>query len=335
MTEFQFTPETVETATPTPAWRRFPVVTQLGILLLLLGCLFGAVFIPKAKDLSNATPLPTAEPHETATASVAISPLGTITITGKAAFVYDVRTSRVLFAQEPDTVLPLASITKLMTSLVTTELLPDDTTVSISKKALAQDGASGFVDGEKISVDELRSYAMLASSNDAAYALSNAAGSAIDSSAPDQTFIKSMNLYAEELGLRSMKFYNATGLDVSTTQAGAYGSARDVSFLMAHILEQHPEILYSTTAKRENIYNNEGTYHEAENTNPIIDTIPNILGSKTGYTDLAGGNLTVAYDAGFDRPIIVTVLGSTYNERFADVTTIIKAIQAATITSNE
>jgi D-alanyl-D-alanine carboxypeptidase len=102
-----------------------------------------------------------------------------------------------------------------------------------------------------------------------------------------------------------------------------------VSFLMEYIVENHPEILTSTTLPQTRVYNEVGQYHEAENTNDIVLQIPNIIGSKTGYTDLAGGNLTIAFDAGFNRPIVVTVLGSTRYGRFADVKALVDAVEEA------
>ncbi len=148
-------------------------------------------------------------------------------------------------------------------------------------------------------------------------------------------FVAAMNIRAEELSLHSLSFHNPTGLDRSSTQAGAYGSARDVSFLMEYILEQYPDLLISTTRPSDRIFNTSGAYHDAENTNAIVSEIPNLLGSKTGYTELAGGNLTVAFDAGYNRPIIVTVLGSTRSGRFSDVTTLIEAATRIVVTEQE
>ena len=86
--------------------------------------------------------------------------------------------------------------------------------------------------------------------------------------------------------------------------------------------------MYSIKNEISRVYNSAGAYHEAFNTNELVGDIPNLLGSKTGFTDLAGGNLTIAFDAGFDRPIIITVLGSTREGRFDDVATLIAASQA-------
>ena len=64
---------------------------------------------------------------------------------------------------------------------------------------------------------------------------------------------------------------------------------------------------------------------QAVNTNERIADIPGLIGSKTGFTRLAGGNLVIAYDAGLNRPIVIAVLGSTRKGRFSDVTTLINA----------
>ncbi len=138
-----------------------------------------------------------------------------------------------------------------------------------------------------------------------------------------------MNIRAAELGLPHLHFLNPTGLDISVTEAGAVGTAREISFLMEYIVSNYPEILAPTTIESARVYNADGAYHDAENTNPIISKIPNLLGSKTGYTDLAGGNLTIAFDAGYNRPIIVTVLGATYDGRFTDVQKLVDAVTAA------
>ena len=73
-------------------------------------------------------------------------------------------------------------------------------------------------------------------------------------------------------------------------------------------------------------YPQTGISQETDNsTNAFIDKIPNVIASKTGYTDLAGGNLVVAFDAGLNRPIIISVLGSSQEGRFADALKLIDA----------
>lgn len=321
----------------TPARSRFPVRAQLAVLGGLLFILLGAGLVPYLTDSNqiDRTVIDTIATETGATTfqTTTVLSLGDVPVTAQSVFVYDVVGKRALFNKNADTVLPLASITKLMTTLVAHELMTGDTSVSIPTAAVRQDGASGLRAGDHFASLSLIDYAMQASSNDAAYALAVAAGNLIDEQYPAERFITTMNLKAKELGLDSMIFYNPTGLDISVDEAGAYGNAREVTFLMEYVLKNYPELLAKTTDDSGRIYNETGEFHQAENTNPIISAIPNLLGSKTGYTDLAGGNLTVAFDAGYNRPIIITVLGSTYTERFSDVETLVTAVTEAFSTS--
>ena len=62
------------------------------------------------------------------------------------------------------------------------------------------------------------------------------------------------------------------------------------------------------------------------NTNRALGSIPQLIGAKTGYTDLAGGNLAFIFDAGFGRPVLAVMLGSTEEGRFEDAKKITDAI---------
>ena len=316
-----------------PDTSRFPIKRQLALLGLILVAIFGTTMIPKFLMQTKETETKTAPSAPLVTLDETIKTIPTledITTLGQAAYVYDVRTKRALYSKNADTVLPLASITKLMTALIARELVASDKTIVVPKAAISQSGSSGLLEGERFTARTLANYAVIASSNDAAYALACAVGAVIDDTKnPNQTFVQAMNIRAQELGLSNLKFKNPTGLDVSPTEPGAVGNAREVSFLMEYIIQNYPDILEPTTDTSARMYNKDGAYHEAENTNPIISKIPNLLGSKTGYTDLAGGNLTIAFDAGYNRPIIVTVLGSSYDGRFADVKKLVTAVTAS------
>ena len=207
------------------------------------------------------------------------------------------------------------------------ELITDQTRVDVPLAAIQQSGNSGLLAGEELTVEELSQLALISSSNDAAYALGASVGALLGDRDPAQQFIEGMNIRANELQLPTLSFKNTTGLDMSAVEAGAMGSARDVSFLMEYILVNYPEILAPTTQSATRVYNTAGAYHDVDNTNAIATQIPNLLGSKTGYTDLAEGNLTVAFDLGLNRPIIITVLGSTRDARFSDVLELVAAVQ--------
>lgn len=302
-----------------------PVPQQLTVLALLLLLVFGSgivtsvvAFLNKDNVPQSAT-VPNIEETGTELNSDFEQPVETVDVMAKSAFVWDINEQRVLFEKNPDEQVPLASLTKLMTALVAHEIVSDNQTVSIPQEALKQDGDSGLSDGETFTFSSLMDMTLISSSNDGAFALAAAAGAMLDQQNPAETFVQAMNIRAEELGLTQTYFKNPTGLDLSEAEAGAYGSARDVAFLVEYILKNYPEILEYTTKNEIAIANTAGSAHEVTNTNQTVDNIPGIIGSKTGYTTLAGGNLAIAFDASLNRPIVVIALGSSYNGRFSDV----------------
>ncbi len=324
------------TAEVEPTAGRFPVRTQLLLLASLMFLLFAGVVVPKtlsliSGDAHQAEVGGSIEISTEANDSVSPKKIEGLSLRADAVYVWDVIGQRALYEENPDKVLPLASITKLMTALVAYELVPDDTPVTISRAAAAQQSGGSLMAGETFAVKELADFALISSYNSAAYTLAGSVGELLGEGDAMAQFIAAMNIQADELNLKTLEYKNPTGLDISTTEAGAVGSARDTSFLMEYILLNYPEILTPTITEHTRLYNTAGDFHEAFNTNTILADIPNLLGSKTGYTDLAGGNLTIAFDAGFNRPIIVTVLGSTHSERFSDVKKIVAAVQDSMI----
>ncbi len=224
----------------------------------------------------------------------------------RAVFVYDVARGKVLYGRNEEVQWPLASLTKLMTALLASEVGPAE--ITIARADLAPEGDAGLVVGERWRRDDLVDVALVASSNDAAAALAR-------SLPGDATEL--MNSRARDLGLAQTYFVNGTGLDRGATAAGGYGSARDVTLLFTHILETKPDLLDRTRlpeiALRSNLKE-----HRFKNTNTELAAFPGLIGSKTGFTDLAGGNLALAFDAGLGHPVVVVVLGSTAEGRFAD-----------------
>jgi len=307
--------------------RRVVIIFQIAVLVFILGGLFNAYFTEKNQTALVGKPVDLQSAPLKAVPDEPSEALKDIAVRGKAAYVYDVQNGRALYVKQADTALPLASITKLMTALLAYELTDPEKAAVISARALGQDGGSGLTEGERLSIKELNKLALVSSSNDAAFALGAAVGALLGDKDPSAQFVAGMNVKADELKLSSLKFKNTTGLDLSPTEPGAVGSAKDVSLLMEYILKHHPELLEATTHGGARVYDNDGAYHDIENTNEILYAIPNLLGSKTGYTDLAGGNLTIAFDAGMNRPIIITVLGSTREERFSDVLRLVRAVQ--------
>lgn len=307
--------------------RRVVIVFQLLLMLLILTGLFGAFLFDKKQTANVTEAIPLNEAPLAAANPEALAKFSEVQVRAKAAYVWDVNRGEALYAKNENAVLPLASITKLMTSLLAFELAAADTPTKLSSRAAGQEGSS-LAMGEEFTLDELNRLALISSSNSAAYELSASVGALLGDRDPSAQFVEGMNIKAEELNLDSLSFQNPTGLDLSETEPGAVGSAKDISLLMEHILKEQPEILAATTRGGARIYNSQGEYHDIENTNEVLYSIPNLIGSKTGYTDLAGGNLTIAFDAGMNRPVIITVLGSTREERFSDVLRLVRATQA-------
>ena len=315
---------------PTEA-ERFPVVRGLMILGFILVALFGSIVVPKTisylhlakEEAPQFVPLP-----EAAAVTTARDPFADLSLEAEAVYVWDISAKRPLYEKNADMSWPLASITKLMTALLSYELVADDTSITISPEAAAQQSGGTLTAGEVFKAKELADFALVSSYNSVAYTLADSVGSLLGEGDSVALFVEGMNIKAEEMGLSGLKFYNPTGLDVSTTKAGAYGTAREVSLMVEYILANYPEILIPTITPRTRVYNTAGVFHESDNTNDIITSIPNLLGSKTGYTDLAGGNLTIVFDTGFNRPVVITVLGSTHSERFTDMKKLIAAVLA-------
>lgn len=306
-----------------------PVLPQLGVALGFLACVFGVTYIGtnvhtfKEQSLDvRVEAVPTQ--HDVASLRKA-NAFADTDIRATSAIVWDVKEQRVLFNKNADKQLPLASITKLMTALVTYELLDSNERVSISKRAIAVDGDSGLAEGERFTVENLINLTLIESSNDGAAALGAAAGRTIDATAdPDAIFVQAMNVKAGELGLTKTFFKNSTGLDISETQAGAYGSARDVALLMEYIITHITSAVSLTSLDITTVDNIDGEYHTAKNTNPYTTDLDGLIASKTGYTTLSGGNLVVAINIGLNHPIIVAVLGSSFDGRFDDTIELVR-----------
>lgn len=292
--------------------------------LRLLGSLFLVVFALWIGSVlsSESRPEPVAEVP-------VYNPFDDVSINAKAAFVYDTRTGRALYSKNEDRRLPLASLTKVMSALVATEAAPGYSTLVIKEEALRAEGDSGLQAGERWSLKELLDFTLTSSSNDGIRAVALALG-AIKNSEPtleeaENDFVSHMNAKANELGMRNTYFFNETGLDETNVKGGAYGSARDMATLFEYILIEHPELLEATKEVIVTAFNVDGKSYSARNTDLIIGQIPGLKASKTGYTDIAGGNLVVAFDPEIGRTIIVSVLGSTLEARFSDTQTLVNA----------
>jgi D-alanyl-D-alanine carboxypeptidase len=246
------------------------------------------------------------------------SPFEKLNLEAKSVIVYDVKNKRVLYEKNSNKPMPLASITKVMTALVATESLAANKTINVPRiKQTTEEGTSStstLMATERWKYNDLINYTLLVSSNPGAVAVADAV---VNTSGKD--FSTAMNDKARELQLNSMVFSNPSGLDLDPVTAGGYGSAKDVADLFAHVITTNPKLLEITRYGTYNFSSLDDTRYIAKNTDIVVGEIPGMLASKTGYTNLAGGNLVIAFDAGLNRPIVIVVLGSTYEGRFTDI----------------
>ncbi|HBH71280.1 MAG: Penicillin-binding protein dacF [Parcubacteria group bacterium GW2011_GWC1_42_11] len=287
-----------------------------GIALLIQGLLsfaLGAEAQTRSEGIEEIRSVKTTNPFET------------ISLEAHAAYVIELKTGTVLYAKNENQRLPLASITKLMTTLIARENLSKDLVATITKDDLSVMGDSGLHPGERWSLGDILNVMLLVSSNDAAHAVSGLLGQGDDTDAKRAVFIQKMNEKAGLLNLEQMEFFNESGLDVSDSQNGGYGSARNVAILFAELWRKYPETVEITAHKDARIYSQDNIAHILPNTNEIVGSIPGLIASKTGFTDMSGGNLTVIFDRGIGDPVLIVVLGSGYKGRFDDVQKLVYA----------
>lgn len=239
----------------------------------------------------------------------------TATLTGdfkaKSAYLMEASTGKVLFSQNEDDRLPIASVTKIMSTILIMEALDNrkidlNEMVTISENAASMGGSQVYLEtNEQMSVHELLKAVVIVSANDATLALAeHIYGS-------EESFIQAMNERAEGLGMENTNFVNTNGLPAE----GHYSSAEDVA-LMTRELLKYPLTLEYSTIWMDTIRN--GSFGLA-NTNKLIRFYKGANGMKTGFTNEAMFCLSgTALRDGMQ--LIAVVLGAdTSEERFGTV----------------
>lgn len=286
--------------------------TGIAVFSLVVCAVAISFFVPNGKEVPQAA---------TVTEAPAIRQVFDDTrLIGKAAIVYDIATDTVLFSENAETQLPLASLTKLITVSMATSILGKERGVVITDQDLETEGDAGLLRGERWSVSDLAAFTLITSSNDGAASLVRNMKESLGEDSYNQT----VSLRLASIGLSQTYVVNGTGLDLSPNVAGAYGSATDIAKLLAHMYTQEPELLMMSTEGVHSFTGPSGIVYKAENTNAYVHSIPGLRASKTGYTDLAGGNLALIVDVGLQHPVAVVVLGSTREGRFSDALRLIE-----------
>jgi D-alanyl-D-alanine carboxypeptidase len=290
---------------------------EAGIAILIAsGLLAIFLFIPLGSKQTVLAPI-------TVATSTVPNAFAEIPLEANAAIVYDLVTKEILYAKNVDTQLPLASLTKLLTVYAALTELSPTTPITIPADVVRLDGPRAFNVGQVFSLADLARLTLTASLNDGAAAI-------IEATALRQNRTQNETLASAAAALNLSQTYavNGSGLDMSASVSGGYGSAFDLARLAGALVAQSPEIAEATTQSFAQATSAGGTSFKVKNTDPIINTIPRLLLSKTGYTDLAGGNLVLVFDSGIQHPIAVVVLGSSQKARFTDGATLVSATLA-------
>ena len=196
----------------------------------------------------------------------------------KASILIDADSGRVLSAQNEKAKLPMASTTKIMTTLIALEQ-PDLTSYfTVDPEAIKVEGSSmGLTEGDRVNLLTLCYGMILPSGNDAA----NVVAMRIGGSA--EKFADMMNAKAAELGLKDTHFVTPSGLDAD----GHYTTAYDLAQL-ARIAMQNPlfkSICKESAAQVE--FGNPPFKRWLKNHNKLIEMYDGCIGVKTGFTDAA------------------------------------------------
>jgi D-alanyl-D-alanine carboxypeptidase len=200
----------------------------------------------------------------------------------RSALLFDLDTGKVLFRRDPTRVLPIASLTKMMTALVVVERVPEGSKVRITNEALHYTGSGvGLLPrGKWIGVNTMLHGLLLPSGNDAAIALAQrAAGGS------EKRFIRYMNEKAKELGLLCTHFTTPSGIK----DEGNHSCAGDLAAIARAVLRE-PRLARIVKRKRAVLpFPIKGGRLWLYNHNPLLRAnYPGTTGLKTGYTDAAG-----------------------------------------------
>lgn len=235
---------------------------------------------------------------------------------GKSAYLMDFSTKTSMYAFNAKKHLPIASMCKIMTLLLSFEAieagaLDMNEEICVSERAASMGGSQVFLEANaKYSVYNLLKSIVVCSANDSCVAMAERiAGS-------EALFVDKMNDKAKELGAEDTLFANCTGLP----KEPQYSCARDVAIMLRSLLEyeQYYEFGKVWTDKFEHP---KGRYTEISNTNKLVRFYDGCDGGKTGFTNEAGFCLAATAKRNDLRIISVVIGEESSTNRFNDVRT--------------
>jgi len=212
-------------------------------------------------------------------------------VSATSAILMDAESGQVLFEQQADRQMRIASTTKIMTALVVLEHCSPQESVTVRPEHMVEGSSMYLKPGEEITVEELLYGLLLCSGNDAALALADHCGGSVD------RFVGWMNEKAAELGMAGTSFANPNGLDAD----GHYSTARDMALLAAYAVE-NPTFTRICSTVNATLGGRTMTNH-----NKLLRTVRGCIGLKTGYTMAAGRTLVSCAQQDGYRLVAVTL----------------------------
>ncbi|WP_315079932.1 D-alanyl-D-alanine carboxypeptidase family protein [uncultured Clostridium sp.] len=234
-------------------------------------------------------------------------------VEAKSALLIEPTTGKVVYEKNPDEKFAPASVTKIMTMLLTMEAIDNgkiklDDKVTCSENAKKMGGSTMLLDtGEIRSVEELLKGVAIASGNDAAVALAEYLGGT------ESDFVVLMNKRAQELGMKNTVFKNCNGLPAD----GHLSTARDISLMSIELLK-HPTILKYTGTYMDSISEGRKSPIELVNHNKLVRFFEGCDGLKTGFTNEAKYCISATATRNEVRMLTVIMGAPTYKIRNRD-----------------
>jgi D-alanyl-D-alanine carboxypeptidase len=255
-----------------------------------------------------------------------VNTLNNTPVLAKAISIYSVDSNKKIYGKNDTIPMPIASLAKILTIALAVNNENKNEILTISKEALDQAGDFGFFLNEKWRIEDLAKITLISSANDSAYLLG----------AKYLDFLDRLNLKARKLGASQTVFSNFTGLDIEVNNninknkkisiPGVEASAEEVNQMAMFLFQKNHELASVTTLPEITVTSESGFVHTYKNTDIIVNKIPNLLFSKTGFTDIAGGNLTIIFKNKKGERIAITLLGSTFAGRFDDMEKLVNVL---------
>lgn len=234
-------------------------------------------------------------------------------ISASGVVILDAESGQRLYARQETVRRPMASITKLMTALIIAENHAMDEVVTIPSGIQQVEGNTVYLPpGEQFTVGDLLSALLIASANDAAYAL------ATYHSATEASFVFDMNIRAEALGLKGTSFANPSGLD----HPRQWSTPLDIAWLTLSAIK-HPEIAERMGRSSMQIVSKRGTPISLAHTHAMVRSEEAVVGGKTGTTDAAGQCLVSVVEKD-NHTYLVVLLNSL--QRYKDMSSILEVL---------